>query len=160
MEYTSSLYHMAINPKHKAYSETVWNTDDMPIYIRKDNTVYQCQRVYERRHRNWLEENGVELDDNYSMYAPIITVENGIVTTYETLRANVGNFFLQMDDYDRKRHYPNLNFVQIGMHPYPKYSRYRTGWSIEQAMRESHRIVYPHYEPSKHYVQTKDIVPR
>ena len=100
MEYTSSLYHMAINPKHKAYSETVWNTDDMPIYIRKNNTVYQCQRVYERRHLNWLEENGVELDDNYSMYAPIITVENGIVTTYETLRANVGNFFLQMDDYD------------------------------------------------------------
>ena len=160
MEYTSTLYHMATNPNHLGFNQIVWNSDDLPMYIKRDNTLYQCQRVYNRLWREWLQNNDIELDKDYSVYVPVITVENGIITTYETLRANVGNYFLQMDEKSRSICYPNLNFVQIGMHPYPKQARYRVSWSIEMAMKESHRIVYPHHEPSKHYVQVKDIVLR
>ena len=157
MTFSSTLYQIVTNPQHSAFEEIAYNSE-LPVYFLKGSTLYQRVGVWNRGWRNWLLSEGVVVcDDHRSVYQPVIKVENGIVTTWETLNANMGVKFLQMPDSNRKAYYPNLNFVQIGLHPYPKEGRYHVNWIIDTAQRESHRIIYPHYDPKQHFLLPKDI---
>ena len=157
MEFTSTLYHIVTNPQHPQLEEKAYNSE-LPVYYLRDNTLYQRQGVWERGWRNWLESEGIEICDEYrSVYHPVIKVENGIVTTWETNKANMGVKMLDMGECTRKTYYPNLYFVQIGMHPYPKEGRFHVNWAIDVAQRESHRIIYPHYDPKQYFLLPKDI---
>ncbi len=156
MTFTSKLYLMATNPQHPSFDEMYYNSDQ-PNYYHKDNTVYKRQGIWARDFINWLEQMGITVGDDRSVYIPVIKVENGVVTTWETHQANMGNKFLQLDESTRTLRYPNLYFVQIGMHPYPRQARFHNDWSIEQAQKESHRIIYPHYDPKQHFLLPKDI---
>ena len=139
--FTSDLYHIATNPNHLSHKDSVWNRPNQRIYHMEGNTLYQRITVYDKRRRLWLESMGLDLGDDRSLYQPVIRVENGIVTTWETHFANIGNRMLDMEDSVRKVYYPNLYFVQIGNHPYPKQARHRGGWSVQKAQQESHRII-------------------
>ena len=155
MEYSSILYYLVTNPNAQRYEETRYNSN-IPTFIFKDNTVFMGQGIFGRDHRVWLEQNGIDLCEECTLYHPVIKLENGIVTTWETFRPNVANHFLQMDKSTREAYYPMLNFVEIGNHPYSRDGRFRTQWLIEQAQRESHRIIYPHYDPKQHFLLPKD----
>ena len=157
MDFTSTLYQIATNPQHPQLEEKMYNSE-LPVYFLKGSTLYQRVSVWNRDFKNWLECEGVNVcDDNRVLYQPVIKVENGVVTTWETLNANMGVKFLQMPDSNRKAYYPNLYFVQIGLHPYPKEGRFHVNWTIENAQRESHRIVYPHHDPKQFFLSPKDI---
>ena len=155
--FSSTLYHIATNPNHPAHKESVWNNASQPLYHMEGNTLYQRMTIYDKRRRLWLKDMGLEIGDDYALYQPVIKVENGIVTTWETHFANIGNRMLDMEDSTRKIYYPNLYFVQIGNHPYPKQARYREGWNVMQAQKESHRIIYPHHDPKQHYLESSQI---
>ena len=155
--FTSSLYYIATNPNHSSLSESVWNRPNQRVYHMEGNTLYQRITVYDRKRRNWLENMGLELGDDFALYQPVIRVENGIVTTWETQVANISNRILGLGKAQRDIYYPNLYFVQIGNHPYPKHARYRECWSVSQAQRESHQIIYPHHDPKQHYLESSQI---
>ena len=157
MTFSSTPYRIVTNPQHHMLEEKCYNLE-IPTYYLKGNTLYQRQGVWQRDFRLWLESVGITVnDEDKSIYHPIIKVEDGIVTTWEANTANMGNKFLQMEDSTRGNWYPNLYFVQIGNHPYPKEARLHVNWQIEQAQRESHRIVYPHYDPKQYFLLPKDI---
>tara|TARA_Y100001937_G_scaffold89963_1_gene121671 strand:- start:43 stop:519 length:477 start_codon:yes stop_codon:yes gene_type:complete len=156
MEYTSQLYHIVTNPQHPQLEETAYNSE-LPVYYLKDNTLYKRQGVWQRDWRNWLESVGITVCDENSVYHPVIKVENGVVTTWETQIANIGNKMLDMGESTRQTYFPNLYYVQIGMHPYPKEGRFHKTWRLETAQRESHRIIYPHYDPKQYFLLPKDI---
>jgi len=155
--FTSPLYHIATNPNHSSLLESVWNRPNQRVYHLEGNTLYQRITVYDRQRRNWLISKGLELGDDFDLYQPVIRVENGIVTTWETQVANISNRILGLGKVQREISYPNLYFVQIGNHPYPKYARYRECWNVTKAQLESHRIIYPHHDPKQHYLETSQI---
>lgn len=156
MTFTSALYHMAINPQHKDLEQIAYRST-YPIYFLKDNTLYRRQQIWARNIKNWLESVGLELCEDNAIYHPVIKVENGIVTTWETQLANLGNKMLDMSESTRKAYYPNLYYVQLGNHPYPKQGRWHKSWLIETAQRESHQIIYPHPDPKQHFLLPKDL---
>ena len=156
MTFTSTYYYMTTNPYHSDLKEIAYNST-YPIYFLKGNTLYRRQGVWNRAWRNWLKDNGIELCEENAVYHPVIKVENGVVTTWETQIANIGNKMLEMCDSTRQHYYPNLYFVQIGNHPYAKEGRLHKSWLLENAQRESHRIIYPHHEPKQFFILPKDL---
>ena len=157
MELSSQLYSIVTNPQHPLLEEKAYNSE-LPVYYNKDNTLYERQGVWQRCWFNWLVQNGVSVCDNHrSVYHPIIKVENGVVTTWETQIANLGNKMLDMGESTRQAYFPHLYYVQIGNHPYPKEARFHKNWRVETAQRESHRIIYPHYDPKQHFLLPKDL---
>ena len=159
MEPTSSLYFMAINPNHVDFSQKAYNTDQ-PIYVWKDNTVYKRTPVWLHDFRNWLENQGIEVDsDNKAVYTPVAHVKDDVLTGYQTQFPNMANRFLDMNKSTRESYYPNLYFVQIGNHPYPKVARYNSSWLTDCYHRECHRIIYPDSDPKKFFILPKDILP-
>lgn len=156
MTFTSTLYHITINPQHKDLQQTAYNST-YPIYFLKDNTLYRRQGIWARQTKNWLKEVGIELCEENAVYHPVVKVENGIVTTWETQLANVGNRLLDMSESIRNTYYPNLYFVQIGNHPYAKEGRLHKSWLVENTQRESHRIIYPHHDPKQYFILPKDL---
>ena len=157
MTFSSLLYQIVTNPQYGHHLEEKAYNSEIPTYLLRGNTLYMRQGVWQRDFRRWLESVGIDVCDHRTVYQPVIKVENGIVTTWETNLANMGNKFLQMSDTNRSFYYPNLNFVQVGMHPYPKEGRYHVNWSIDNAQRESNRIIYPHYDPKQYFLLPKDI---
>ena len=159
MEFSSSLYFMAINPNHSDFSQTAYNSDE-PIYVWKDNMVYKRIGVWQRDFRNWLRDNGIDIDnDNNHVYTPVAHVKDDILTGYHTQYPNIANRFLEINQSVRETHYPNLYYVQIGNHPYPKEARYSQAWLEDCYHRECHRIVYPDSDPKKFFFLPKDILP-
>ena len=155
--FTSSLYHIATNPNHRAHEESVWNKPNQRVYHMEGTTLYQRICVYDKQRRNWFISMGLEIGDDCALYQPVIRVENGIVTTWETQVANISNRILGLGKVHREISYPNLYFVQIGNHPYPKHARYRQCWSVTQAQLESHQILYPHHDPKQFYLESSQI---
>ena len=155
--FTSSLYHIATNPNHRAYKESLYHKPTQRVYHMEGTTLYQIMTVYDRQRREWLQNMGLEIGDDCYLYQPVIKVENGIVTTWETHVANISNRILGLGKVQREMHYPNLYFVQIGNHPYPKEARYRESWNVTKAQLESHRILYPHHDPKQFYLETSQI---
>jgi len=158
MEYSSTLYHMAINPNHSDFSQTAYNDND-PVYVWRDNTVYKRTSVWYRPFKRWLSLQGVTVSEDNVVYTPIATVKDGIVTGYHTEYSNIANRFLDMDKSTLEYHYPNLYYVQIGNHPYPKEGRYQIPWLISQFHRECHRIVYPDSDPTQFFILPSNILP-
>ena len=159
MEFTSTLYHMAINPNHKEFEQTAHNSEE-PVYMWKDNTVYKRTGIWQRDFRNWLSENGIEVDfDHRACYIPVAHVKDNVLTGYCTQHANFSNRLLDMSEASRKSCYPNLYFTELGNHPYPKQARWHTSWLMDNFQRECHRIIYPHYDPKKFFILPKDILP-
>ena len=156
MTFSSILYSMCTNPNHSNFNDMAYNSE-YPVYYLKNNTVYKRLGVWNRGWRNWLEENGVPVDDDRAVYHPVINVQNGIITTWETQIANIGNKMLDMGESNRKVFYPNLYFVQIGNHPYPKEARFHKCWQLDTAQRECHRIIYPHHDPKQFFLLPKDL---
>ena len=156
MTFTSSLYHIATNPQHADYQMKAYHTE-YPIWFLKDNVLYKRQNIWARSTKNWFSSVGLELCEDNAVYHPVIKVENGVVTTWETQIANIGNKILDMTESARATYYPNLYFVQIGNHPYAKEGRLHKSWLLEDAQRESHRIIYPHHEPKQFFMLPKDI---
>ena len=156
MTFTSTLYHIATNPQHKDFEQRAYNSE-YPIWFLKGNTFYKRQGIWARQTKNWFKEVGIELCEDNAVYHPVIKVENGVVTTWETQKPNIANHFLQMDKSIMELYYPNLNFVQIGNHPYSKEGRLHKCWQVDNAQRESHRIIYPHHEPKQHFMLPKDL---
>ena len=156
MTFTSTFYHMVTNPHHPNLKEIAYNSEN-PIYYLKENTLYKRVGVWNRGWKNWLEENGIIVCEDRAVYHPVINVENGVVTTWETQVANIGNKMLVMDDSTRKAYYPNLYFVQVGNHPYTKLGRFHKCWQLDNAQRESHRIIYPHHDPKQLFLLAKDL---
>ena len=109
--FTSTLYHIATNPNHQAHKDSVWNNASQRIYWMEGNTLYQRMTVYDKQRRNWLKSMGLEIGDDCALYQPVIRVENGIVTTWETHLANMGNKFLEIEKSHREINYPNLYFA-------------------------------------------------
>ena len=147
---------MATNPNHASLKDIAYNSEN-PIYCLKNGVLYKRVGVWNRAWKNWLEENGVVVCEDRAVYHPIIKVENGIVTTWETQIANLGNKMLDMGESIRQTYYPNLYFVQIGNHPYSKNGRFHKCWQLENAQRESHRIIYPHHDPKQYFILPKDM---
>ena len=159
MEFSSTLYFMAINPNHVDFSQNAYNTDE-PIYVWKDNTVYKRTGVWQRDFRNWLRDNGIDVDTDYNIvYIPVAHVKDNVLTGYHTQFPNIANRFLEMGKSTRESYYPNLYYVQVGNHPYPKEARLNQGWLVDNYHRECHRIIYPHHEPKKFFILPKDILP-
>ena len=160
MEFTSTYYYYLTNPNAKVFEEKAYNNPNQPNYIWKDNTLYMRKTIWGTDFRRWLKNVGVDYDDNdLAVYTPIAHIDNGVVTGYHTHIANISNRFLDMEKTIRERYYPNLYFVQIGNHPYPKEARYNQSWLIDQFHRECHRIVYPHHDPKQFFILPKDILP-
>lgn len=158
MTFSSAIYHYAINPNAKAFEETAYNSDE-PNWVWKDNTVYMRKPVWGTDFRHYLVSEGIEYDTiNPVVYIPVAHVENGIVTGYHTQLGNIANKFLDMGDDVREKYYPNLNFVQIGLHPYPKEGRYNHSWLVDSFHRDCHRIIYPDPDPKKHFFNLSDIM--
>ena len=156
MTFTSTLYHIATNPQHADHQQKAYNSE-FPIWFLRDNTLYKRQGIWARQTKNWLTSVGLELCKEYAVYHPVIKVENGIVTTWETQIANIGNKMLEMSETTRQHYYPNLYYVQIGNHPYSKEGRLHNSWLLENAQRECHRIIYPHHEPKQFFILPKDL---
>ena len=156
MTCTSTLYHIATNPQHKDFEQKAYNSE-FPIWFLRDNTLYKRQGVWARQTKNWFTSVGLELCEENAVYHPVIKVENGIITTWETQVANVGNKMLEMTESNRQHYYPNLYYVQIGNHPYSKEGRLHKSWLLENAQRECHRIIYPHHEPKQFFILPKDL---
>ena len=130
MEFSSTLYHMTVNPNHYEFNQKAYNTDQ-PIYVWKDNTVYKRMAVWQRDFRTWLRDNGVEVDtDSNIVYTPISHYGNGVLTGWHTQYPNIANRFLDMNKAVRESYYPNLYFVQVGNHPYPKEGRFPLCWLL------------------------------
>ena len=159
MTFSSSLYFMAINPNHVDFSQKAYNTDE-PIYVWKDNTVYKRTGVWQRDFKNWLENQGIKVDsETRAVYTPVAHVKDNVLTGYHTHYPNVANRFLDMSKASRESYYPNLYYVQIGNHPYPKEARWSTSWLTDMFHRECHRIIYPDSDPKKFFILPKDILP-
>ena len=159
MEFSSTIYHYLTNPNARAFEETTYNSDD-PVWVLNNNTLYARKNIWSRDLRVWLTSKGVEYDDdNPALYTPVAHIENGIVTGYQTQVTNIANKFLEMNKSIRENHYPNLYFVQIGTHPYPKDARYNQTWLVDMFHRECHRIVYPDPDPKKFFFSLKDVLP-
>ena len=159
MEFSSTIYHYATNPNAKAFEETAYNSND-PNWVWKDNTVYMRKTIWGNAFRTWLNDVGIDYDvNNPAVYTPVAHVENGIVTGYHTQYPNASNRFLDMKKSTRELYYPNLYFVQIGIHPYPKEGRYNHTWLVDMFHRECHRIIYPDPDPKKFFFFLKDIQP-
>ena len=159
MTFSSNLYFMAINPNHVDFSQKAYNSDE-PIYVWRDNTVYKRIGVWQRDFRNWLNDNGIDVDgDNNHVYIPIAHVKDDILTGYHTQYPNIANRFLDMRNSTFECYYPNLYYVQVGNHPYPKEARWSHAWLEDCYHRECHRIVYPHSDPKKFFFLLKDILP-
>ena len=156
MTFTSTLYNLVTNPQHKDFTQTAYNSD-YPIWFHKDNTLYYRQGIWGRQYKDWFKEVGLELCKESAVYHPVIKVENGVVTTWETQIANIGNKLLEMTESTRLHYYPNLYYVQIGNHPYAKEGRLHKSWLLENAQRESHRIIYPHYDPKQYFILPKEL---
>ena len=159
MTFTSNLYLMATNPNHVDFQQMAYNSDQ-PIYVWKDNMVYKRTGVWQRDFRNWLRDNGIEIDsDENNIYCPVAHVKDDVLTGYHTQYPNVANRFLDMRKSTLESYYPNLYYVQIGNHPYPKEARWNSSWLTDMFHRECHRIVYPHSDPKKFFILPKDILP-
>ena len=156
MTFTSTYYFMVTNPNHSDLQQIAYNST-YPIYFLKDNTLYRRQGVWNRTWRNWLKDNGIEVCEENAVYHPVMQIENGVITTWETHVANIGNKLLDMTETTRQHYYPNLYFVQIGNHPYSKEGRFNKCWQLENAQRESHRIIYPHYDPKQYFLLPKQL---
>ena len=110
----------------------------------ESNTLYMRKTIWGSHFRRWLKDVGVDYDvNNPAVYTPVAHIENGVVTGYHTHYPNVANRFLDMSKTNRETFYPNLYFVQIGNHPYPKEGRYNHSWLVDMFHRECHRIVSP-----------------
>ncbi len=160
MTFTSTLYYLAIDPTNKQYEETCYNSED-PVYVWKDGTVYMRKGVWDFKMRNWLECHGIETTDveNRYFYLPVATIKEGVLIGYATEHANIANRFLDMSKSTREEYYPNLYYVELGMHPYPKEGRYHQGWAVSNYHRECHRIVYPDPDPKKHFFRLSQLLP-
>ena len=160
MTFSSTLYHYLTNPNAKAFEEIAYNSETDPNWVWKDNTVYGRKSIWGSAFRQWLISEGIDYDTNNPVvYTPVAHIENGVVTGYHTQYPNVANRFLDMSKSVRELHYPNLYFVQVGTHPYPKEGRYHQPWLVDMFHRECHRIVYPDPDPKKFFFFLKDILP-
>ena len=159
MEFSSNLYHMAINPNHVDFQQMAYNSDH-PIYVWKDNTVYKRMGIWNRDFKNWLSDQGIEVDpEDRVVYTPIAHVKDNVLTGYHTQYPNISNRFLDMNKSTRECYYPNLYFVQIGNHPYPKEARWSQAWLEDMFHRECHRIVYPDQNPKNFFILPNNILP-
>ena len=158
MTFTSSIYHYLTNPDAKAFEEKAYNTDE-PNWVLKDNVLYYRKNVWGTDFCKWLINEGIEYDDDRpAVYTPVASIENGIVTGYHTHLSNISNKFLEMGKSRRENYYPNLFFVQIGNHPYPKEARYNQSWLVDNFHRDCHRIIYPDPDPKKFFFLLSDII--
>ena len=159
MDFSSTLYHMATNPNHPDFSQLAYNSEQ-PVYVWKDNTVYYRSSAWTRDFRNWLEVQGIDLDPmERTFYHPIAIVKDNILTGYNTKEPNVANKFLEMNKSTRESYFPNLYFVQVGNHPYPKEARFHHTWIVENYHRECHQIFNPSTDPKDFFLLPKDILP-
>ena len=158
MEFSSTIYHYLTNPNAKAFEEKAYNSEE-PNWVLKDNTLYCRKSIWGNSFRKWLISENIEYDTyNPALYTPVANIENGIVTGYHTHLTNVSNRFLEMGKTTRENYYPNLFFVQVGTHPYPKEGRYNQSWLVDNFHRECHRIVYPDPDPKKFFFPLSDII--
>jgi hypothetical protein len=157
MQFSSTLYFMAIKPDHIDFSHKTYDSED-PIYVWKNNTVYKRTHIWRHAFKQWLIDNGVDCEDK-AVYTPIAHVENDVLTGYHTQYPNISNRFLNMSSTRITTYYPNLYWVQIGNHPYPKEGRWNHTWLEDMFHRECHRIIYPDSDPKKFFILPKDILP-
>ena len=151
MEYTSTFANMLLNPNHSNYSMVWYNSDNL-TYILKDNTIYQYTSVWCGVFRKWLSDNSIDVPESRYMYTPVAKLEDGEMIGYNTQYANVANQFLQEKDSIRETRYPNLYFVEVGNHPYPKVSRYHHTWLATNFHKECHRILNPPSDPKEFFI--------
>ena len=158
MEYTSTIASMLHNPNHMNYQDTCYRTDYFS-YRLLENTLYHFTSVWCRDFRNYLQTNGIVVPDDKRMYTPVASLIDGELIGYNTQYANMGNKFLDMRDGTREIHFPNLYFVEVGNHPYPKEARYHHSWLIENYHRECHKILNPPSDPTKFFLQPTSFAP-
>ena len=91
------------------------------------------------------------------MYTPIAKLTEGKYIGYNTQNANIGNKLLDICDSLRDKHYPNLYFVEVGNHPYPKEARYHHNWMIDNYHRECNVILNPPSDPKDFFLHPNSL---
>ena len=153
MNYNTTIANMLINPNHRKHSEVLYNNEECFMYALKDNTLYYLASVWSIDLRKWIEKQGIIVPDSRRMYMPIAKLEDNKLIGYNTQHANMGNKFLEIDSHTRSMYYPNLYYVEIGNHPYPKEARLHHQYQIGIYHKECHKLLNPPSDPKEFFLE-------
>lgn len=155
MEPTTQLQKMLLDHDHSSYNDTLFNRGEYRMYQRSENTIYLLTSCWDKDYRDWLGNNGIVIDTPRNVYVPVARLEgDNTFIGYNTQFPNMANKILTEKILIPHR-YPNLYWVDIGNHPYPKEARQQHNWQVKEYLSVCHKIVHPDYEP-KNFFRTVD----
>ena len=128
-------------------------------YVLRENTVYQRKNFHQLDTTRWLDNFSSKFKEaDYVVYVPVATLNDGEYVGYNYEHANFSNRVLAIcNTTNFKCYYPNLYWIDIGNHPYPKEVRFHHDWRQREFNKYCNKIIYANPDPSKAFLTPTEL---
>jgi len=128
-------------------------------YVLSGNTIYQRKAFFRRHNTEWLDSFSPKFSKHdYIAYVPVATLEDGVYIGYTYEDANLSNQVLDICNRSKiENFYPNLYWVDVGNHPYPRAFRFNHNWRQTTYNKYCNKIIYSNPDPSKAFLTPTEL---